>query len=298
MTRDWIWSSDGSEIWYFNRPDTETSGTWAENIHTRRRRWVSPYWGQFSPSRNCIVRTNSDRRKTAIIDLVGRRRLTINSSIDQLSFHPSEQLFAVTRRRPGTEHPSMRPCDIEIMHRDGSTGPHIATLLGKVAGWVSDDLVALVGRQNLSGPTILRVVDTAGNPWREWELCPHLRDFQLSPSGRFASYTSVFASSGENGQFILDVDSGRRTAVQTPSNVRWLPDESGLIYLTTQRNAAGGFDFWFAPLPWSKPTLCLTERMDDPVRMESFDWKISPRGNALAYRTERTLRLHTIVWSE
>ena len=83
----------------------------------------------------------------------------INSSIDQLSFHPSEQLFAVTRRRPGTEHPSMRPCDIEIMHRDGSTGPHIATILGKVSGWVSDDLVALVGRQNLSGPAILRVVD-------------------------------------------------------------------------------------------------------------------------------------------
>ena len=298
MTRDWIWSSDGSEIWYFNRPDTATSGTWAENVFTRRRRWVTPHWGHFSPSRDCIVRASSDGRTTEIIDLVGRLQLTINSSIDQLAFHPSEQSFATTRRRRGSNHPSMRPCDIEIMRRDGSERRHVATLLGEVAGWVGDNHLALVGRQNLSGPTILRVVDTSGDPWREWELCQHLRDFRLSPSGRFASYTSVFATSGQNGQFILDVDSGRRTAVHTPSNLRWLPDESGLILLATQRNEAGGYDYWLAPLPWSKPTLCLTEHIDEPVRMESFDWQISPRGNALAYRTDRTLRLHTITWSD
>ncbi len=299
MPPAWLWSRSGREVWFYHRPNAVEAGTWAEHLTTRHRRRVTRHWGHFSPSRRWAAQPSTRTRRGAVIDLHEGASFDVGMT-GQLLFQPSETLLATTMRRPGADNPLMRPSDVEVLRLDGTERRRIGTIMGRGAvGWVDDGRIALLGRASPSTPTVLRVVDLDGHPWREWALGARVRELLLSPSGRFAVYTAILGGPGENGQFILDIDSGRRTAIaaDAPASVRWMPDESGLVLAPMRRNAAGGFDFWLAPLPWRGPTVRLTAGVTPPVRMELFDWQIDPRGNALAYREERTLRLHVLRWA-
>jgi len=298
MTRDWLWSPTGHEIWFFDRPTSDRAGTWAINLQTGGKRRVASEWGSFSPSRNLIVQPDDHSQSARLTYRSTGQGWTLDGVSEDLHFQPSETLIATTQVRIGAEHPSMRAVDVLIMGRKGDIRRRIDTIIGTIAGWVNDEEIAIVGRSNLHDPTVVRIVDVSGTTQREWPLGSRVHNFDLSPSGRFASYTTILGERGENGHFLIDLDSGHRTMLATPMSLRWLPDESALIVLPIERNKAGSFEFFYAPLPWNGPSLSLTGELNHRILMESFDWVISPSGNMLAYREERTLRLRIIDWSE
>ena len=294
MTRDWLWSASGYEIWYFDRPTSDTAGTWAINVVTGRKHRVASEWGHFSPSRNLIAQPDTSSQSARVTERSTGKYWTLEGVSESLHFQPSENLIATTQERMGAQHPAMRAVNILIMGRKGDLRHRVDTIIGNVVGWANDEEIAIVGRPNLHDPTVVRIVDLSGRIQKEWTLGIRVQNFDLSPSGRFASYTAIFGQRGQNGHFLIDLNSGRRTPLATPMSLRWLPDESALIVLPIERNKAGSFEFFYAPLPWNGPSFSLTAKLNHRILMESFDWAISPPGNMLAYREERTLRLRKI----
>jgi len=298
MTRDWLWSPTGHEIWFFDRPTADRAGTWAINLKTGGKRRVASEWGRFSPSRNLIAQPDSSSQSVRLTDRSAGKDWTLNRVSEDLHFQPSETLIATTQVRIGAEHPAMRAVDILVMDRTGDRRHRIDTIIGNIAGWINDEEVAIVGRPNLHDPTVVRIVDLSGKTQKEWPLGTRVHNFDLSPSGRFASFTTILDQRGANGHFLIDLDSGHQTRLDAPMSLRWLPDESALIVLPIERNDAGSFEFFYAPLPWSGPSFSLTTELNHRILMESFDWSISPSGQMLAYREARRLRLRIIDWSE
>lgn len=298
MTRDWLWSPTGHEIWFFDRPTADTAGTWAINLKTGEKRRVALEWGRFSPSRNLITQPDNSSQSARITDRSAREHWTLDGVSEDFHFQPSETLVATTQVRVGAEHPAMRAVDILIMGLKGDHRHRIDTIIGNIAGWTHDEEIAIVGRPNLHDPTVVRIVDVSGKTQKEWPLGTRVHNFDLSPSGRFASFTTILDRTGSNGHFLIDLDSGHRTRLNTPMSLRWLPDESALIVLPIKRNDAGSFEFFYAPLPWKGPSFSLTAGLDHRILMESFDWSISPSGKMLAYRDEGWLRLRIIDWSD
>ena len=75
-----------------------------------------------------------------------------------------------------------------------------------------------------------------------------------------------------------------------------MPNESGLLLIPSRRGKARSFvveELSFPPKGVGQP---ITDPRRHHIDLESFDWKISPSGSALAFRSARDLRLHSLTW--
>lgn len=288
----WLWSANGREIWYFDKPAGGPAGTWAVHLESGAQRLVSELWGEFSPSRRLIIRDGPALQSTVIYQRGTGTEWMLDRTGEGVLLSPDELEVAFGVRVPGSDPYWMRPADIYRARLNSAERTLLARAIGGAVGWRDDGHLLVVASESLNQPRTIRALDRDGTPRAEWPLGMRVRNLQLSPSRRFLAFVVVFDSPVANGQYVLDLRSGTRARIPGPSSVRWLPDESGLLIIPAQRRRGRGFELWRV----SFPALRLEELLDDGVDLESFDWRVRPDGRAIAYRAPRSLHLRTLTW--
>ena len=292
----WIWSPDGHEFWMLDIDDTGLPYTRAVNLQSGGERVVTHAWGQFSRSRRYILTVGQQAQATRVHD----RRTLATWEVPQIGNrplpNPAETHLAGSLWHPGAQQPFTTPADVVRTRMDGGDRHVVARVLGGVAGWRADGMLLVIGRDGLDAATTLRVIGATGELEDEWPLGRRVRVADVSPSGRHMTFAVVLDERGRNGQFAIDLFSGRRQTLPSRMSTRWMPDESGLLAVALRRASGRPFRMWRL----AYPKLYLEGALTDPDRhnvdMEVLDWQISPTGTALAFRTPREAHLHVVTW--
>ncbi len=296
VSTGWLWSLDGTELWYYHKPDAGPAGTWAVDATTGRARHVDGRWGDFSPSRRYILIADHALGRTTVHDRQADTSWVLWPTGGRLVPSPDETEVAFGNRWQGIDPPWMRPADLYRMDIEGSERVRLGTTIGSPLGWRSNGRLLVVGRDTLDDPAVLREFDRDGATTAEWVLGQRLRGLQLSPTGRYLAYADVLGPEGPGGQFILNVDTGHRAPLYGPASLRWLPDESGALVIPGRRLRGSPFRVWRL----RAPELTIDQPLTDPdvqrIDMEWFDWRISPAGGAFAYRSAHKLDLRVVRW--
>ena len=292
----WIWSPDGGEVWMLDVGADGLPNTRAVNIETGDERVVTHVWGQFSRSRRYILTAGQEREAIRVHD----RSTLATWEVPQIGSrplpNPAETYLAGSLRHTGAQRPFTTPADVVRTRLDGGDRRVVAQVLGGVAGWRADGMLLVIGRDTLDADTTLRVVGPSGELQHEWPLGRRVRTAQVSPSGRQMTFAVVLDERGRNGQFAIDLFSGRRWTLPSRMNLRWMPDESGLLAVSLRRRPGHPFRLWRLATPSFYVEGALTDPDLHHVDMEVLDWRISPTGAALAFRTPREAHLHVVTW--
>ena len=292
----WIWSPEGDEVWMLDVGQDGLPYTRAANILTGDERVVAHVWGQFSRSRRYILTAGQQRETVRVHD----RNTLATWEVPRIGSRPlpnsAETHLAGTLWHPGAQQPFTTPADVVRARLDGEDRLVVAQVLGGVAGWRADGMLLIVGRDALDAATTLRVVGPTGELQHEWPLGRRVRVVDVSPSGRHMTFAVVLDERGRNGQFAIDLFSGRRWTLPSRMSLRWMPDESGLLAVSLRRAPGRPFRLWRLAVPGFYLEGALTDPDLHGVDMEVLDWRISPTGAALAFRTPREAHLHVLTW--
>lgn len=292
----WIWSPDGDEVWMLDVDEAGLPYTRGVNIQTGDERVVTHAWGRYSRSRRYILAAGQQPQATRIHD----RRTLATWEVPQIGSrpipNPAETHLAGRLWHPGAQQPFTTPADVVRTRMDGGDRHVVARVLGGVAGWRADGMLLVIGRDSLDAATTLRVVSPVGDVEQEWPLGRRVRAVNVSPSGRHMTFAVVLDERGRNGQFAIDLFSGHRWTLPSRMNTRWMPDESGLLAVSLRRAPGRPFRLWRLAAPNFYLEGALTDPNRHTVDMEVLDWRISPSGAALAFRTAREAHLHVLTW--
>ncbi len=296
ISTGWLWSRDGTELWYYHKPTAGPAGAWAIDVASGRPRYVDNRWGDFSPSRRYIFVPDSARRRTTVHDRQTGTTWDLSPTGERMVPSLDETEVAFSIRWPGSDPPWMRPANLYRMGIEGTERVPLGTTIGSPLGWRGNGRVLVIGRDTLDDPAVLRELDRDGATTAEWVLGRRVRGLQLSPTGRYLAYADVLDPGRPGGQFILNVDTGQRSALYGPASLRWLPDESGALVIPARRPPDSPFRVWRLRVPEFTIDQPLTDPAVHRIDMESFDWRVSPNGGAFAYRSARTLDLRLVRW--
>ena len=292
----WIWSPDGEEIWMLDVGEDRRPYTRAANIRTGDERVVTHVWGQFSRSRRYVLTEGREREAIRVHDRSTLTTWEVPRIGSRPLPNPAETHLAGSLWHLGAQQPFTTPADVVRTRLDGGDRHVVARVLGGVAGWRADGMLLVIGRDSLEAATTLRVVGPAGELEREWPLGRRVRTARVSPSGRHMTFAVVLDERGRNGQFAIDLFSGRQRTLPSRMSLRWMPDESGLLAVSLRRRAGHPFRIWRLAAPTFHLEGALTDPDHHNVDMEVLDWRISPTGDALAFRTPREAHLHVVTW--
>lgn len=296
ISTGWLWSRGGTELWYYHKPDAAPAGAWATDVATGRPRHVDDRWGDFSPSRRYIFAADSTRRRTTVHDRYADIAWDLSPADERIVPSPDETEVAFGIRWPGSDPPWMRPANLYRMDIKGSERVPLGTTIGSPLGWRTNGRLLVIGRDTLGAPAVLRELDQDGATTAEWVLGRRVHGLQLSPTGRYLAYADVLNPERPGGQFVLNIDTGHRSALYGPASLRWLPDESGALVIPARRPPDSPFRVWRLRVPEFTIDRPLTDPAVHRIDMESFDWQVSPAGGAFAYRSARTLDLQLVRW--
>ena len=96
--------------------------------------------------------------------------------------------------RPTAVYP--QPADVIRMQLDGSHRQVVARVLGGIAGWRTDGMLLVIGRDGLEAATTLRVIGPEGELHDEWTLGRRVQTANVSPSGRHMTFAVVLDEPG------------------------------------------------------------------------------------------------------
>ncbi len=292
----WIWSPSGDEIWMLDVDDAGLPQTRAVNVQTGDERVVTHVWGQFSRSRRYILTAGSQPEATRVHDRITLATWEVPQVGSRPLPNPAETHLAGSLRNSGAQRPFTHPADVVRVQLDGGHRQVVAQVLGGVAGWRTDGMLLVIGRDSLEVATTLRVIGPEGALHDQWTLGRRVQTANVSPSGRHMTFAVVLDEPGRNGLFVIDLFSGRKRPMPSRVSTRWMPDDSGLLSIPLRRAPGQPFRIWRLAFP----KLYLEGALTDPDRhfvdMEVLDWRISPTGTALAFRTPREAHLHVVTW--
>ena len=292
----WIWSPDGGEVWMLDVGEDGLPYTRAVNIETGDERVVTHVWGRFSRSRRYVLTAGQQREAIRVHDRSTLATWEVPRIGSRPLPNPAETHLAGSLWHPGAQQPFTTPADMVRTRLDGGDRRVVARVLGGVAGWRADGMLLVIGRDGLDAATTLRVVGPVGELEHEWPLGRRVRTAQVSPSGRHMTFAVVLDERGRNGQFAIDLFSGRRWTLPSRMSLRWMPDETGLLAVSLRRSPGRPFRLWRLAAPKFHLEGALTDPDLHNVDMEVLDWRISPAGTALAFRTPREAHLHVVTW--
>lgn len=292
----WIWSPDGDEIWLLDVDDAGQPYTRAVHLQTGDERVVSHLWGQFSRTGRYILTAGQQHETARVHD----RNTLATWEVSRIGSHPlpnpAETHLAGSLWNSGALAPFMYPADVVRARLDGGDRQVVAHVLGGVAGWRADGMLLVIGGDSLEAETTLRVIGPEGDLHEQWPLGRQVLAANVSPSGRYMTFAVVLDARGRNGQFAIDLFSGRRWTLPSRMSLRWLPNESGLLAVSLRRAPGRPFRLWRLAVPGFYMEGALTDPNRHEVDMEVLDWRISPSGAALAFRAAREAHLHVLTW--
>ena len=292
----WIWSPSGHEIWMLDVDEAGLPQARAVHIQTGDEWVVTHEWGQFSRSRRYILTAGSQPESTRVHDRITLATWELPRTGSRPLPNPAETHLAGRLWNPGAQLPFTHPADVVRMQLDGSHRKVVARVLGGIAGWRTDGMLLVIGRDSLEAATTLRVIGPEGELHDEWTLGRRVQTANVSPSGRHMTFAVVLDEPGLNGLFVIDLFSGRKRAMPSRMSTRWMPDDSGLLSIPLRRGPGQPFRIWRLAFPKLYFEGALTDPERHIVDMEVLDWQISPTGTALAFRTPREAHLRVVTW--
>ena len=292
----WIWSPNGDEIWMLDVDDAGLPYTRAVHLGTGDESIVSHLWGRFSRTGRYILTAGQQHETARVHD----RNTLATWEVPRIGSrpipNPAETHLAGSLWNSGAQAPFMYPADVVRTRMDGGDRRVVARVLGDVAGWRADGMLLVIGSDSVETETTLRAIGPEGEEHEQWPLGRQVLAANVSPSGRYMTFAVVLDERGRNGQFAIDLFSGRRWTLPSRMSLRWMPDESGLLAVSLRRRPGRPFRLWRLAVPKFYVEDALTDPNLHNVDMEVLDWRISPTGAALAFRTAREAHLHLITW--
>lgn len=292
----WIWSPNGDEIWMLDVDDAGLPYTRAVHVQTGDERVVSHLWGRFSRTGRYILTAGQQRETVRVHDRNTLATWEVSRIGGRPLPNPAETHLAGSLWNSGAQAPFTHPADVVRMRMDGGDRRVVARVLGGVAGWRADGMLLVIGSDSLEAIAALRVIGPEGQLHEQWPLGRQVLAANVSPSGRHMTFAVILDERGRNGQFAIDLFSGRRWTLPSRMSLRWMPDESGLLAVSLRRGPGRPFRLWRLAAPTFHVEGALTDPDLHNVDMEVLDWRISPTGAALAFRTPREAHLHVVTW--
>ena len=292
----WIWSPTGDAIWMLDVDDAGLPYTRAVHLQTGDESIVSHLWGRFSRTGRYILTAGQQHETARVHDRNTLATWEVSRIGSRPVPNPAETHLAGSLWNLGAQAPFMYPADVVRTQMDGGDRRVVARVLGGVAGWRADGMLLVIGSDSAEASTTLRVIGLEGEGHEQWPLGRQVLAASVSPSGRYMTYAVVLDERGRNGQFAIDLFSGRRWTLPSRIDTRWMPDESGLLAVSLRRRPGRPFRLWRLAVPKFYVEGALTDPDQHNVDMEVLDWRISPTGTALAFRTPREAHLHVVTW--
>jgi Tol biopolymer transport system component len=287
------WSPDSARILYIDRPDSgEPAGVWALSIDDP----LQPFLyldriGLYTDDLRYLV--DSDGQTTTIERLpdpsagdlgerwqvpAGGRPVSFSPRRTRIAWQVSNNALAVETRMT----------EIWIANLDGTEPRSVASLpRGGLAGWISDDVLLLTGRESLAtAETIFWSYSLSDGSMVELARGERLRQPVLSPDGRWLVYYETFGDPQQNGLWAVRTDGSRHVAL--PSDLfgayQWRDSERLLII--PFKPDAHFHELWEYNVE-EETAQELTDPTVTPFNVANGDWRVSPDGRHIAFVESR-----------
>ena len=178
-----------------------------------------------------------------------------------------------------------RIAQIWVANLDGTDARSVATLpRGGIGGWVSDDLLLLVGRESLeSRETIVYTLSLTDGATVELVRSERPRGYWLSPDGLWMAYYITFSEDqAENGLWLARTDGTARRQLERAllGSFEWR--DAHRLLMVPFRPDAVYHELWEYDVETDK-----ARRLTDPAvtsfKIANADWQVSPDGRRVAF---------------
>jgi hypothetical protein len=284
-----FWSPDSFHVLYIDRPNPdEPAGIWAVSVDVP----LEPFLyldriGLYTDDLRYLV--DSDGQITNIERLAdpaagdpgdswevpaGGRLISFSPGRNRIAWQVSNDALAV----------ETRVTTIWVANLDGTDPQEVISLpRGGLAGWVSDDVLLLTGRESLVAPeAIFWTYSLADGAIVELVRGERLRGPELSPDGCWLAYYQTFGEAQQDGLWVVSTDGAHRFPL--PSDLfgayQWR-DSEHLLIIPFEPDARY-HELWQYTTE-DQAAQQLTDPAVTPFKIANGDWLVSPDGRRLVF---------------
>jgi Tol biopolymer transport system component len=296
-----FWHPDSSRVLYIDRPsEDEPLGIWAVAVNDPSDpRLYTERIALYTDDLRYLV--DSDGQTTLIERLpdaitddpgarwevpAGGRPVSLSPGRTRVAWQVSNDALAV----------ETRVTDIWVSNLDGSDPRTVASLpRGGLAGWISDDVLLLTGRESLSvAESVIWTYSIPSDEMVEIARGERLRGITVSPDGGWLVYYETFSNLHENGLWVVRTDGSDRSALSPElfGAYRWR-DSQRLLVVPFEPDAQVHV-LWQYDVE-ARAAHQLTEADTMPFKIANGDWRVSPDGNQIVFVASGDLNLWVLT---
>lgn len=285
-----FWSPDGKQVRYIDRPPGSKLGIYGVDVDDVKKgsRLISERiedWGIVGD-----FRVETSGSTTTLVRLSDGKQWRVPAQGRNVLFSPDFTRIAWSIT-DDTLAPERQVAAIWVAAVDGSGAKRVASVRrGSLSGWISGDALLVTGQDPKStGEQVLWSLALASGQLTELARAERLRSAVLSPSGRWVVYYTTFDSDGGNGLWLASTSGDRPRAL--PRNAfgayQWRKvGGADRLLIVPFRPEARYHELWQLD-PRTLAMIPLTSANETPFKIANGDWRVSPRGDYIAYVESR-----------
>ncbi len=286
-----VWSPDGTQIWFIDRPPGLPGGLWAIDPSAPLNAvFIDDTLGIVSPDGALLAYPSGDA--TVIERRASGEIWTVPAYGRAISFSPDGTQVA-WQVVSSTENFDRRLVQVWVAAVDGSGARQVGEWIGGgLSGWLPDGRRLLISQRDAIGATpTLGIFDLTTGEFTPLVSGDFIRNTVLSPDGRWLAYTEQFSGdTARDGIWIRSIDGVAARRLSLYGAYRWAPDDS-LIVIPLELDAAANRVVRVAAATGDERAL--TDPATTPLRILGGDWALAPDGRRIAFvsRDDRNIWL-------
>lgn len=277
------WSSDASQIWFIDRPDSASPvGIYGVDVQNPGPpRLITERLGVYTPERDFLIQVAGN--STILERLADGRRWTVATQGEGVILSPQRTQIA------WTVDPDVvveeRISQLWVADLDGGNAQSVAQLpRGGLSGWLDEATLLITSRATLQDRVSrLETLDLATGDRILLAEDERLRSVQIAPGGQWVSYMISFnVDTTRNGLWVTAADGSLQTRLPQElfGAYQWR-NESELVIIPFDPAAT-----WHTVLSYRPADGAVTTLVDPqvtPIKIANGDWQISPDGRAMVF---------------
>ena len=300
-----FWSPDSRQVLFIDKPAPEAPvGIWGVDV-TRpdpTPELVTERIAFYTADMAFLVEVGED---TTVIERLadpltgtGGTRWTVPAEGRPVSISPGRTRIAwqVSDEDLPFERQSTQ---VWVANLDGTDARAVATLpRGGFAGWISEDVLLLSGRETLeSREHLLYAFSLTSGRMTELVRAERLRGGLLSPDGAWLTYyVALDEDPAQNGLWLVRTDGSARRQLDRDLFGAYQWRDAGRLLVIPFRPKAVSHELWELDVNTGE-TRRLTDPDVTPFKIANGDWAVSPDGQHVAFveSRDRNIWLLTLI---
>ena len=284
-----FWSPDSRQVLFIDKPAPDAPvGIWGVNViqFDPTPELVTERIAFYTADMAFLVELGEDT--TTIERLADNARWTVPAEGRSVSISPSRKRIAWQVSDDDLPF-ERRTTQVWVANLDGTDAQAVATLpRGGFAGWISDDVLLLSGRESLeSREHMLYAFSLDSGRTTELVRAERLRGGLLSPDGAWlAYYVALDEDPAQNGLWLVRTDGSARRQLDRDLFGAYQWRDAGRLLVIPFRPKAVSHELWELDVSTGE-TRRLTDPAVTPFKVANGDWTVSPDGRHVAFVESR-----------